>query len=272
MTAAQSSGPSRPPLSPLVGTAVAAATAVALARLGQGSLGAPAWREMTSPAAWAEGRGPADTALAVVRFGALVLCVHLACTGFVASLGAVLRRPRLVAAARRYTPAPFRSLLGRVGGLVLSAGTLLTLPGPEVAAIPPGPHATVTLREVSGDYAARQAPTPAPPNPSTTDAAPTASPPTTPRPHSTATLRLRPPEVQSEPAVTLAPPADALHRVVPGDHLWGLAETEVSASLGRPATDAEIAPYWRQVISANPQVVDPDLLYPGDVVSLPPLG
>ena len=58
-----------------------------------------------------------------------------------------------------------------------------------------------------------------------------------------------------------------------GDHLWALAERRVSAVLGRPAADHEIAPYWRDVISSNPELRsgDPDIIYPGEVIVLPPL-
>jgi hypothetical protein len=61
--------------------------------------------------------------------------------------------------------------------------------------------------------------------------------------------------------------------VTEGDHLWGLAERRVSSVLGRPAADHEIAPYWREVISSNPEIRsgDPDVIYPGEVIVLPPL-
>ena len=61
--------------------------------------------------------------------------------------------------------------------------------------------------------------------------------------------------------------------VTEGDHLWALAERRVSSVLGRPAADHEIAPYWRQVISSNPELRsgDPDLIYPGEVIVLPPM-
>jgi hypothetical protein len=61
--------------------------------------------------------------------------------------------------------------------------------------------------------------------------------------------------------------------VTEGDHLWGLAERRVSSVLGRPASDHEIAPYWREIISSNPEIRsgDPDIIYPGEVIVLPPL-
>jgi hypothetical protein len=82
----------------------------------------------------------------------------------------------------------------------------------------------------------------------------------------------------SDPAtplsITIRAAADLEVVVTEGDHLWGLAERRVSALLGRPAADHEIAPYWRQVISSNPEIRsgDPDVIYPGEVIVLPPLG
>ncbi|HEX2575087.1 MAG TPA: hypothetical protein VHK88_01990 [Aquihabitans sp.] len=61
------------------------------------------------------------------------------------------------------------------------------------------------------------------------------------------------------------------HRVRPGDHLWAIAEQRLAAHLGRTPTEAETTVHWRAVVAANPQLIDPDLLLPGDEVDLPPL-
>jgi nucleoid-associated protein YgaU len=34
---------------------------------------------------------------------------------------------------------------------------------------------------------------------------------------------------------------------------------------------AEVDGYWLRVVRANPQLGDPDLLFPGDVIVLPPV-
>jgi nucleoid-associated protein YgaU/DNA-binding SARP family transcriptional activator len=61
-----------------------------------------------------------------------------------------------------------------------------------------------------------------------------------------------------------------------GDNLWTISEDRLEVDLGRDPTDAEVAPYWRQVIDANQdRYVRPDnpsLLHPGQTLVLPPTG
>ena len=59
-----------------------------------------------------------------------------------------------------------------------------------------------------------------------------------------------------------------------GDNLWTISRRHLTAALDRPPTNEEIAPYWRQVIVDNqPELIsgDPDLIYPGEVVKMPPI-
>ena len=60
-----------------------------------------------------------------------------------------------------------------------------------------------------------------------------------------------------------------------GDHLWKISESHLETTLDRPARPGEIDPYWRAVIETNRDGLisgDPDLIYPGEVVTLPPTG
>ncbi|MBT8240328.1 MAG: hypothetical protein KJN63_03795 [Acidimicrobiia bacterium] len=69
-------------------------------------------------------------------------------------------------------------------------------------------------------------------------------------------------------------PTAAKHLVVPGDNLWVIAEARLSAHLGRPASNAEIVPFWIAVIDANLVSLrsgDPDLIHPGETIVLPPI-
>lgn len=77
--------------------------------------------------------------------------------------------------------------------------------------------------------------------------------------------------------VALGEAAPPLRSVVvePGDHLWKISETHLEGLLERPAQTEEIDLYWRVVIETNQGGLmsgDPDLIYPGEVITLPPTG
>jgi len=58
--------------------------------------------------------------------------------------------------------------------------------------------------------------------------------------------------------------------VVKGDHLWKIS----ARRLGDGASNEEISPYWRQVVVVNTPRLrsgDPDLIYPGEIVEVPPI-
>jgi hypothetical protein len=65
--------------------------------------------------------------------------------------------------------------------------------------------------------------------------------------------------------------------VAPGDNLWDLSAGALARATGRERaalTDEEIAAYWRVVCDTNRDLVrsgDVNLVYPGEVVTLPPL-
>jgi len=79
------------------------------------------------------------------------------------------------------------------------------------------------------------------------------------------------------PAATA--PGDAVDTVVvvPGDNLWLLAARRLARATGRdPASvpDAEVAPYWVRVCDVNRDRLasgDPNLVFPGEQVVLPPV-
>ena len=69
-------------------------------------------------------------------------------------------------------------------------------------------------------------------------------------------------------------PPDGSVVVKPGDHLWKISQSRLEASLERPAQPGEILPYWLAVIETNRDRLasgDPDLIYPGEVITLPSL-
>ena len=61
--------------------------------------------------------------------------------------------------------------------------------------------------------------------------------------------------------------------VTAGEHFWGKATDTLEQSWNRPPTDAEVIPYWQQLIDTNHDLLappgDPDLIHPGQEFELP---
>jgi nucleoid-associated protein YgaU len=59
-----------------------------------------------------------------------------------------------------------------------------------------------------------------------------------------------------------------------GDSFWSIAQQTLADAWGRSPTDSETTVYWKQLIEANRERLqppyDPDLIYPGQVFKLPP--
>lgn len=72
-----------------------------------------------------------------------------------------------------------------------------------------------------------------------------------------------------------APPSTGQHTVVAGESFWRIAAEKVTQASGRPAGDAEVAVYWRRLIEQNRSRLadpgNPDLLFPGQRLDLPPV-
>ncbi len=83
-----------------------------------------------------------------------------------------------------------------------------------------------------------------------------------------------PPVARAEPA----PEADRNRTTWPsGDNLWTIARDHLakapSGGSGEP-TNREVAEYWAKVVEANRDRLasgDPDLIYPGEEITLPPV-
>jgi hypothetical protein len=105
---------------------------------------------------------------------------------------------------------------------------------------------------------------------------PAATPPVAPAPASASIPPPAPvPARVSVPAPTPAPTPAASVVVRPGDNLWELAAQQLAATTGRARVDvgdAEIAPYWAAVCEQNRDALasrDPNVIYPGEVVTFP---
>jgi len=84
-----------------------------------------------------------------------------------------------------------------------------------------------------------------------------------------------PDQVTPSVSIPAVPAADETVEVIiqRGDNMWKLAEARLQDLTGRPPTDGEIAPYWRRVVESNRDRIrsgDPDLIFPGEVLILPP--
>ena len=240
-------------------SATAFATAmVVLHLLGRGLLAAPPIGSIPAVVGWLGEREAPVVALVFVRLVALALGYHLVATTLLAVVGRAVHAPRLVAFADAVTLPMFRTIAGRVAGLAISASAVVGGALPTAGAAPAAVESSVGLAGVGladGPLIERVSLLPG----TTADG-------------STATIRVLPAEPAADPGVVPpAAPAPVLHRVERGDHLWKIAEDALGSALGRPATDAEVDPFWRQVIAANPEIDDPDLIFPGQLVVVPPV-
>jgi nucleoid-associated protein YgaU len=183
-------------------------------------------------ATWPGTGDPAAATMAVVQAVAGVLAAYLALATVVA-----IRLPRLA-------PAFVQRLVAAAVGTTLVLAPVAAGAAPQPA---PTPSDAPVLHKVADD-------------PSTT---------------TTPTSTTAPPGSGREPPrdATSFPPSSSSEVVVgPGDHLWGIAERALSQRLGRAPTDAEIAPFWSQLVEANRDRLatgDPDLIFAGQVFRLP---
>ena len=61
--------------------------------------------------------------------------------------------------------------------------------------------------------------------------------------------------------------------VRPGDNLWLIAGPSLAARSAAPVDDSDVARYWQDVIRVNRSTLrsgDPSLIFPGEIVTLPP--
>jgi hypothetical protein len=214
---------------------------------------------------WLAVTPPADALVAGLRWVALLGAWWLLAGTLLYVAAAVTRVPAAVRAVRWAALPPVRRVVDAafaatvVGGAVLAPATA----GARVA----GPPPTTFVRDGrGGDLASLPPATTAAPNPP-------AVPPTVRTAPTAPTAAAVPPAAPSPPP----PPGGMVVQVVvaPGDDLWALAAGRLAATRGiAPAdvADAEIAPYWMAVCERNRAALasgDPNLIFPGEVVTLP---
>jgi len=213
----------------------------------RGSLPLPDGFSPAQTERWLLDHGPLVAAFALLRGLALLAAVYAAVIGASGLLAVVVRSSTLATLTLRLTLPSLRPLVAPLAAFTFTIGG--ALPAGAAASADPAPRPPEM--QVSRDV------------PRDDGRAPVIQlVPTTPLPAA---------PVPSAPL----PAPDTSYTVTPGDSFWSIAAQHVRSTTGIAPSDAEIARYWRVLIEANrhhlmvPGV--PDLIYPGQVFTLPPV-
>ncbi|HUR22348.1 MAG TPA: hypothetical protein VMZ73_00605 [Acidimicrobiales bacterium] len=237
---------------------------------------------------WLGEREPAEAAFALLRLIGLAAAWYLLSATIISSLARLSRMPALVRTTDVFTVPAVRRLANAVVGVSVATATLTTGAGAAVASSAlgpsPRPHLELPTLLVGPPAAGADAtPTAGGEQPKAVQAA-------DPRDTSDAgaadrhgrdeavdelpTLRRLP----DEPGLLPPPPAPLASpdkwEIRPGQHFWAVAERVLATTWQRAPSDAEVDRYWRRLVEANRAVLrvpdNPDLLYPDQVITLPP--
>lgn len=77
------------------------------------------------------------------------------------------------------------------------------------------------------------------------------------------------PNPQSSVTVTTA----STYTVLAGDNLWAISDQHLQSILPTTPTTAEVMTYWRRMVETNRASLrsgDPNLIFPGEIVTIPP--
>lgn len=267
MATASGTAAARPPLWPrlrgvltvLAWIAVLVGVIVGFGALGSsGSLQTPA---LTDPGAWGEWAGrrePLTVVFAVLRLIVIAAAWYLLGVTIVGTLARVFRWGRLVTVADLLTVPSVRHLLQGALGVGLATAALASVQGPQSEDAGQRPTlATVQLAQAR-EAAALEGGTEVASIRSLADGSMVAS-------------------MRAVGAEASAPgdaaPSVTMWQTQPGEHFWSMAEQVLEASWERAPTDAEVTPYWQQLVETNRgRLADPgnpDLIYPGQEFEVP---
>lgn len=281
--------PPRPPTevpSPAARTFAAAALAGAtLWLLGHAGLPTPPLGSWPQLQGWLAERSTIIAAMSTIRAAGCMFAGYLVAISGLAWLAERRFMPRLAHLTMRFTPRTLRPLFGTaLSAGIATAAVSLTVPRID----PQELNAVATITAVSEPAATMQRIDSLPSAPSsfatTTTVLPaTPIPPTsaTPPPSTIATANVSVPPLAATVATPepTAPAAigcdrvDASWTVRPGEHLWSIASDVLHDAWSAAPTDAEIVPYWQQLIERNrARFVDPsnpDYVLAGQEFELP---
>ncbi|GAC1308738.1 MAG: hypothetical protein NVSMB16_05040 [Acidimicrobiales bacterium] len=252
-----------------------------LLRLGRGALCTPpvhhGWAGLHR---WIAERDAPTVVMAVLRLAGLGMALYLMAATAVGIAVRLSGVPAAIRAVDLCTVPLVRRVLAGTVGVILTAGPLLA-PSTGYAANPePATSSTAAVLATPDDPPIMRRLPDAPGQPTTTTIvapAPTTAPPTTAPPLVSPGPRPSTPGPSSQvpaPSTPAVPAAVGSWTVRPGDHLWLIASTVTQRHRG--TTEAGVVDrYWRAVIELNrsslPDPANPDLLFSGMEIRLPPL-
>jgi len=216
---------------------------------------------------WLQAASPEDVIAAVARLVALAAAWWLLGSTTLYVLARLTRIPGAIRAVGWVTLPAVRRLADQA--LALTLATSLVSGGANAALA--GPAVFGPSRAGPGRWgaAAAQAGTPSTTAPPPAYTPQPAGPPGAPTPG--------PGTGPGQPGPQAPPSRPDVHRVRPGDNLWVIARDRLAQVTGRDAgtvPEREVARYWLAVIEANQAGLrsgDPDLIYPGELIRLPPM-
>lgn len=233
------------PLLPLGAVAGSAAAVLALDRLWPVPVSAPPIHSWTALTHWYDSTAPELALIATLRGVTLLLGGWLFVASALQVLSALPGLRPIGRLADCISPRSLQRLGHGLAGLSLTAGLTTVVPSAGIPLVTDGRSAAVG------------APHDEPPMPPATDEP------------GTATLR---PIGEADP-----PPPAPRHdevTVAAGDSFWSIAVDTLTERLGVDPSDRQVVRYWRNLIELNrARLVDPgnaDLIFPGQVLSLPP--
>lgn len=266
--------------------------------LGGGVLAVPG-AEVGAWGVWATTTDPLIVTMALLRLLAVGVAWYLLATTAVGVVARGLRAVRFVALADAISVPVVRRVLQRGMGVVVATAVVTAAAPPAVGAADPPPVAVVeeapgmlTMRGITpsgGEDRRAEAEVPVLPwqrfasEGTEVPQTPPGGPITVPSPSTVASPEeVAPSRPDRAPAALVseergpAAPGEGSHTVSAGESLWRISEVRLAAVLGRQPQDAEVVPYWREVIERNRVRLvvadDPDLILPGQVLVLPAVG
>lgn len=224
-------------------------TIVLLRVAATGTLDAPPLTSVGALADWGDARGPATSAMALVRFVGELVAWYLLGLTVLYGVASTLRSGGITALADALAVPGARGLVRGGLGLGLLASTAAGATNTDDHA-PPAPTTAVMQPLLSGT--ADRGTAWMTPHPTVAEPAPAPAP----QPD-------RP-----------APPSPTTWTVAEGESFWSIAHDVLVDVTGREPADTEIDPYWRSLVDANRARLvdsgDPDTIHPGQVFELPP--